>query len=232
MQSTRVYFLRFSAIFAALAAGCSASQGSSGESVDATSSALTTSPAPLGAWHFDDCAAGSTALRDSSGNAFGATASGGVTCTASGHSGAAAVLDGATGAITVADTPALDAGLTTAVTVAAWVKPSVVPTSSNHSYAIVTKWDNHADTLKLQLTSAGYKFTIAVPNGSGGEKPNAGQAPASLSTTARTHIARVYDRRKKTPTLHLHRAGGAHRTASGLLRASSAPQRIRQSPPS
>jgi hypothetical protein len=235
----RTLCLPTAASIVALAAGCGSASAPvddaiTTEALGESASAISTIPipAPRGYWRFDDCAAGSTQLRDVSGFNLGGTASGGVTCNRTGHPGIAAAFDGTSGKIEIPDDAAFDAAIGNALTVAAWVKPTAVPTSSSRSYAIATKWDNRRDTFKLQLTSTGYKFTIAFPSGSGAERQVAIQAPASLSTTAWTHVAGVYDGARGTVTLYVNGAAAATASASGTLQTSTAPLRIGNSPAS
>lgn len=219
----------FHACIAALAAvalsACSAADRPEIQEQPAQSEqeALTAStvPAPLAYYRFDDCKTTTSALRDSSGNALNGTWSGSIGCNASGKVKTAGSFNGTNSQVSVPDSATLDGKLSGAITVAAWVKPATLPSTSAHSYAIASKWNNTKDTFKLQLTSAGYKFTVAFPGSP--EKQVAVQAAASLSSTSWTHVAGVYDPGASSVKLYVNGAVAASTSATGAPQATTAP---------
>jgi hypothetical protein len=141
--------------------------------------------------------------------------------------------NGSTGQVQVADKASLDSAIGTALTVAAWVKPATVPTASSHSYAIATKWNNSKDAFKLQLTSGGYKFTVAMPPTTGTtERTVSVLAPATSSSTNWTHVAGTYDKSTGKLSLYVNGAVAASMTVAtpGAIQTSTAPLRIGNSP--
>lgn len=193
-----------------------------------------TMPAPVGYWRFDDCVAGKTTLNDYSGANYKASIASGLTCSAAGKVFRAGSFNGVGGQAQVPDKPAINTAIANAFTIAAWVKPATLPTSGGHSYAIATKWNNSKDAFKLILTSAGYKFTVALPPASGSttERQFSAQAATSFSSTAWTHVAATYNRTSGQLILYVNGAVAATKTATSptAMQTSPAPLRIGNSP--
>jgi Concanavalin A-like lectin/glucanases superfamily len=195
-----------------------------------------TMPAPLGYWRFDDCVSGKTTLNDYSSNNYAATISSGLTCSSSGKVMRAGSFNGTSGKAEVPDKSAINSAIASSFTISAWVKPTTLPTSSTHSYAIATKWNNSKDAFKLLLTSGGYKFTVTLPPASGTttERQFSAIAPTSFSSTNWTHVAGTYN--KSTGNVILYVNGGVAATKAVTsptsMQTSTAPFRIGNSPTS
>jgi hypothetical protein len=107
--------------------GCAAAEGDSGD-LRVLDRALV---AGSGLWRFDDCAAGSTSLADSSGSQLTATRAAGTTCGDRPNGGKTVTFDAQGESVTVPPAASLNFGRNLGV--AAWVNATTVNPSSIHS---------------------------------------------------------------------------------------------------
>lgn len=137
-------------------------------------------PAPVAYYRLEECDA--TVATDTSGNGHTGTRLDGVTSSNTGV-GMASNFDGAKARIEIPDTPQLNA--TSALTLAAWVKPE----NTAASQTIVNKW-YAKDSYMLLVEGGSFHFSIAIPGGEWG-KAFTVQAPAVAGTWS--HVAGVFD---------------------------------------
>ena len=166
----------------------------------------------VAAYGFDEGSGTTTA--DSSGNANTGTLVGGTSWSTNGHSGNAVSFGGGTSRVSVPDADSLD--LTTALTLEAWVRPTVL-----------TAWR----TVVLKERSGGIVYSLYANNAGdrpvgqvdiGGEQNAAGAAKLPLDTW--THLAATWD----GATLRLYVDGvlSGTKAVSGALVDSAGPLEI------
>jgi hypothetical protein len=164
---------------------------------------------PVAAWAFDETV-GSLAL-DASGNGHDGTLGGGALRTFAGHSAGAIVFDGNDDVVVVPDAPALD--LSSAMTLAAWVRPDEVPFDWS---AVLQK-----DPAVYFLDAAGpFGGPVAGVEANGGCCSNA-TGPSQLAVGVWTHLAATYDGAQVR--LYVDGALAAVTPASGPILASPGP---------
>lgn len=124
-----------------------------------------------------------TTVTDTSGNGNAGTMSTGTTRNAAGRFGAALQFDGTTSGVTVPDAPSLD--LTTALTLEAWVYPTVAPSGWR---GLIGK-----DVDRYYLMASSGNDTPAVGGTlTVGDNTNV-FAPSALATNTWTHLAATFD---------------------------------------
>ncbi len=188
---------------AALAGGCDEPAGAEPGAPAPRDAVFETMPAPLGFWHLDEDCSNTVVLDDSSLANHGQRI-GGATCVA-GKTDRAAGFDGVDDRIEVADRPAYH--LTTAVTAAAWVKPS----STAGLRTILNKW-YAPDSYSLIVADGKYSFSIAL---AGDGSHHEVVAPATAGVWA--HVAGVYDGTRLS--LYVNGALAASKVTSAQPRA-------------
>lgn len=195
---------------APLAGGCgvgSFDEASSSESAGESQDAVVSLPAPVAHWKYDDPCASLT-VTDSSGNGANGTKLNNVGCTTDGRIESAGSFDGVDDRVEVADRPAFH--FTTAMTAAAWVKPSRV----TGLQTIVNKW-YAPDSYMLLIQDGQYRFSVALANG-----PSLSiAAPAKANTW--THVAGVFN--GSSIALYIDGVLATSMAASGTLQDSIRP---------
>ncbi len=168
---------------------------------------LVSLPPPVAYWKYDD-ACSSTTVTDSSGNAAHGTKLNGAGCQTDGRIESAGSFDGVDDRVEVADRAAFH--FTTAMTVAAWVKPSRLAGPQT----IVNKW-YAPDSYILMLQDGFYRFGVAIANG-----PTISiAAPAAVNRWA--HVAGVFN--GSTIALYVDGVVQATAAAAGGLQSSGRP---------
>jgi hypothetical protein len=135
---------------------------------------------PIGFWHFDDCAASSAVLVDSSGFGNTANRTASAACVP-GISGLAVDFEKAKDSVTVADGASF--AFTNHIAVAAWIKPSVV----TGTHAIVEQQFGGNTTFALSVVKGSVQFSIALQNG------KTVKSTAPISADVWSHVAGSYD---------------------------------------
>jgi hypothetical protein len=149
----------------------------------ANTATLATGAAPSGlvaAYAFDEGAG--TAVTDASGNGNTGTVLTGTTWTATGRFGGALVFNGSTGGVSIPNAPSL--GLTTGMTLEAWVYPTVLPAG----------WRNVVGKdIDRYYLMAGSGHTVPATGGTFTSGNANTYAPSALAVNAWTHLAATFD---------------------------------------
>jgi len=196
--------------FIAIAGGCSGDaldDASQVEGVGQSRSEIVSWAAPVAYWKYDDACNVST-VTDASGNGAHGTRMNGVGCTTDGRIESGGSFDGVDDRVEVPDRQAFH--FTTAMTVAAWVKPSRL----SGAQTIINKWFA-PDSYMLLLQDELYRFSVALSNG----VTFSIDAPATVSRWA--HVAGVFN--GSSISLYVDGVLKASTAAAGTLQDSARP---------
>ena len=190
--------------------------GGHAEETHERAAAGTGTPVPLGHWTFDETPTG-TLVRDESPSGAHGSRSGAANFTV-GVGGGAGLFAGTDGRVEIPDRAAFR--LTSALTLAAWIKPASV--SGNRT--IVSKWYS-PDAYMLSLRDGRVVFSVAFPNGSWGRSVSV-SAPAPANVWS--HVAGTFD--GQTLRLYVDGALAQSVAAPGALQVSARPLTIGNHP--